>query len=73
MVPQIDEEVVMKMFALQNRDATEFYWSTEYGWTDIDHADFFFGNELDETYCLELLDKTKGKWVINEVKLDIAV
>ena len=54
----------MRMFVLQNRDFTEMYWSSEYGWADIEHADFFFGTELDGSECLRLMEETNGKWVL---------
>ena len=56
------------MFALQNQDYKEMYWSNTYGWTDEQNADLFTGTELDKDYCLELKYKTKGRWT--SIKLD---
>ena len=53
----------MKMFVLQNKDFTELYWSSEYGWADLNNADRFFGSELDQEHCLELMTEKKGRWV----------
>ena len=61
----------MKMFILQNKDYSELYWSSEYGWVDIDNADRFFGSELDQEYCLRLLDEKKGRWCIYDFKYTI--
>lgn len=59
----------MKMFALQNMDYKEFYWNSEYGWTDLEASDKFIGSELEEDYCIEL--KRKGKWVQVDVPFSI--
>lgn len=61
----------MKMFVLQNRDFNEMYWSSEYGWADLNQADAFLGTELDDSYCHQLLEKTKGKWVMSDVEQNI--
>lgn len=53
----------MKMFALQNSDLKEFYWSESLGWTDEDNADWFSTNDLDDDYCIKLFSEKKGKWV----------
>lgn len=54
----------MKVFVLQNQDYTEMYWSSEFGWSDIENADKFFGTELEEDYVVRLKAKTKGRWVL---------
>ena len=56
----------MKMFILQNPDYTEMYWSSEYGWSDIEQADRFFGTELEEDYIIRLKSETKGRWVLSD-------
>ena len=61
----------MKSFVLQNRDYNELYWSSEYGWADLDHADQFFGTELDDAHCVELVKKTQGKWCMQDTKLNL--
>jgi hypothetical protein len=53
----------MASFALQNKDFTELYWSSEYGWVDKDNADLYNGTELDKDYCLELMEEKGGRWV----------
>jgi hypothetical protein len=61
----------MKMFVLQNPDYKGLFWCEELGWVDMDNADPFFGQELDDSYCLELKEKTKGKWVITDYKFTV--
>lgn len=51
------------MFILQNRDFTELYWNSEYGWVDRENADCYSGTELDEDYCIELMETRQGRWV----------
>ena len=61
----------MKMFVLQNPDYKGLFWCEEYGWVDLDNADPFFGQELDDSHCIELKEKTKGKWVIQDYKFTV--
>ena len=56
----------MKLFVLQNPDYTELYWSSEYGWSDIEQADKFFGTELEEDYVIRLKSETNGRWVLTD-------
>jgi hypothetical protein len=59
----------MKAFVLQNSDLTQFFWSEEMGWVELDSADPFFGYELSQQHCNDLLEQTKGRWVITEISL----
>lgn len=58
----------MRMWALQNRDFKELFWSEQNGWCDENDADYFFGRELCESHGLEIQIKTKGKWVMVDWK-----
>lgn len=60
-------KVKMKMFVLQNRDYSEMFWSTEMGWSDIEHADFFLSSELEDEYAVKLQRETNGRWVLDDV------